>query len=113
MLKRAVVSLAVLLLLCIAAVGTHFCAEYWWKRKIDSCFAGVGSGERIAMPLVVPDACKSSLLVINDSAVNFVFRPPPFMWMSYLFKTADYDTYVVEIRRSGADTRAHLHHGSD
>ena len=117
--KKALIAIAVVLVIALVAVVVQVMSHRAWERQVWACYADLGSG---SVPLrarfSVPSRCQSSEIAIADlgtpdAAVGFIFRPPRTMWVSYALRTADYDAYVIEVRRRDGRTVAQIHHGSD
>jgi hypothetical protein len=117
--KSLLVASGVFVILALVAIIVDIGSENLWKRRVWSCYEALGSGDRQLKPgFRVPPPCQATgTFVVNlgapDAKIVFVFQPPQTMWLSYLMKTADYDSYAIELHTDKGVTRAHMHHGSD
>jgi hypothetical protein len=117
--KKWLIALGVLVALGFAASLAQSVSQRMWERRVWSCYAALGSGETpLKARFLLPPMCRGTAILISnlgapDAEVLLQFRPPQTMWLSYLMRTVDYDTYVIEIRTRDGVTRARLHHGSD
>src|SRR5689334_10259533 len=117
--KKTLISAAVIAGLVLVALIVQVVSRRVWDARVWSCYAALGGGEH-ALPVLfrIPSQCKATDIFVNrlgtpDAEVILGFRPPLTMWISYLARTADYDTYTIELRTRGAETQARIHHGSD
>ena len=117
--KKILIAAGVLLAIALIAVVVQVVSHRSWERRVWACYADLGSG---TIPLktrfAIPERCQASEMVVADlgapnAEVLFGFRPPRAMWVSYAMRTADYDSYVIEVRQRDGRTYAQIHHGSD
>jgi nitrous oxide reductase accessory protein NosL len=118
MVKTILVSTIVLLTVGLAMAIVQIVSRHSWERRVWSCYAALGSGEPLKSRVPIPATCAATGMLVQDlgspkAEVLLGFEPPRSMWVSYLFDTAGYDSYLIELRNDGGVTRAHLHHGSD
>ena len=116
--KTILVSTIVLLTLGLAMAIVQIVSRHTWERRVWSCYAALGSGDPLKSSFPIPAACTATTMGVQDlgtprAEVLLAFEPPRSMWVSYLFDTAGYDSYLIELRNAEGVTRAHLHHGSD
>jgi hypothetical protein len=119
MTKWALATVGVLVTLGLAAMIVQTVSREVWERKVWSCYDALGSGARpLKRRLLLPPVCKATGVLVSDlgapnAQLVLGFQPPRTMWLSYALRTADYDSYAIEISTHAGITRAQIHHGSD
>jgi hypothetical protein len=119
MIRKTLIATGVIVAFIAGAVIIDVVSRRTWEARVWSCYSALGSGQA-ALPdrLLLPERCAASAVIIEDiglphAEVLLVFRPPRMMWLSYLLKSVDYDSYAIDVSRRAGVVRAKLHHGSD
>src|SRR5712691_11826066 len=102
MTRKILIAAGVLVTLALIAMIVQVLSHRMWERRVWSCYAALGSGTTpLNDRLLIPPVCNTgAILVSNLGAPNaevlFAFRPPRTMWLSYVLRTVDYDSYTIE-----------------
>jgi hypothetical protein len=119
MTRKMLIAAGVLITLALVAMIVQVVSHRMWERRVWSCYSALGSGVTpLPDRLLIPPVCKANAILVNNlgsanAEVVFGFRPPTTMWLSYVLRTVEYDSYTIEVSRRDGVTRAHMHHGSD
>ena len=117
--KKLLIAAGVLISLALVALIVQVVSHRMWEKRVWACFAALGSGQTpLPDRLLIPAPCKADAIYVNglgtpNAQIMFGFQPPKTMWFSYMLRTVEYDSYMIEVSRRDGVTKAQLHHGSD